>query len=111
MTATAVQAAKRRHQTALGTLYGSTVSIGGTSYAAAVILSAIKNEMNEIGNWERKQRLTATIRKTLLTSAPARKTVLIHAGVSFMIDGDTGGQNTLDTAWVLHASRKLPSPS
>lgn len=103
--------ARQRAQAAIERDYGGGFSIGGTSYDAAVHLDPVVRVMNDSGNWESRQTLHASVLKTRMPTPPARQAVLIHGGISYKVDGEIGGQNTVDVAWQITASRKLPSPS
>jgi hypothetical protein len=62
------------------------------------------------GLWQRVQPLNATVLKSLLRTAPAKRSVLTYAGVDYQVD-DVAGQNDADVAWLIKAERKLPLPS
>jgi len=120
MTFDAIQKARQRQQSgALGPsgreggkeqLQPGTIVIGGTSYACSVELGKIRYEMEaDTGLWKRFQPLTATVKKTLLVTAPEKKSVIAFKGANYQVD-EVGGQNVADIAWVLKAERKLPSP-
>lgn len=92
-------------------LQPGTIVINGTSYVCAVELGKIQYRLDEgTGNWKRLQPLTATVKKTLLATAPAKKSVIVFGGANYQVD-EVGGQNSADLVWVLKAERKLPSPS
>ena len=121
MTLAAVLKARNRRQTgALGVggyeggkeqLEPGTVSIAGTSYVCAVYLSKVDYRQDaETGLWKAWQTLTVTVKKSLMPTAPVKKTVVIFGGVNFKVD-DVGGQNSTDLVWVFKADRKLPSPT
>ncbi len=103
--------ARQRAQTAMERDYGGSFSIGGTTYTGAVHLDPVNRVMNDSGNWESRQTIHVSVLKTQMPTPPARRTVLIHANVSYDINGEIGGQNAVDVAWLITASRKLPSPS
>lgn len=103
--------ARQRAQAAIERDYGGSVSIGGTPYSGAVSLDPVTRVQNDTGNWESRQTIHVAVLKTRMPTPPARRAVLIHAGVSYDINGEIGGQNAVDVAWLITASRKLPSPS
>ena len=103
--------ARQRAQAAFERDYEGTVTIGGTPYSGAVHLDSVVRVMNDSGNWESRQTLHASVLKTKMPSPPARLAVLVHAGITYKVDGEIGGQNAVDVAWLITASRKLPSPS
>ncbi|MDP1587073.1 MAG: hypothetical protein Q8M07_04990 [Prosthecobacter sp.] len=103
--------ARRRAQTAIERDYGGTITIGGMSYSGAVHLDPVLRVMNDSGNWESRQTLHASILKAQMPTPPARLAVLAHGGISYKVDGEIGGQNAVDVAWLITASRKLPAPS
>lgn len=121
MTLAAVLKARQRRQSGALSASGSeggkeqlqpgTINIGGTNYVCAVHLGKIEYRMDEgSGNWKRLQPLIATVKKTLLATAPAKKSVIVFGGANYQVDG-VGGQNSNDLVWILKAERKLPSPS
>lgn len=121
MTLAAVLRARQRHQTgALGVagqeggkeqLLPGTITIAGNSYVCAVELSKIEYRMETAtGLWKRWQVLTATVQKSLLVTAPEKKSEILFQAVKYQVD-EVGGQNSTDLVWTLKADRKLPSPS
>ena len=77
MLATAVAAARLRHQSVIEDVEGGTVQIGTAQYKAAIHISGIKLEHKADGSgFQRVQRITASIRKSLLRTAPPRDTIL-----------------------------------
>lgn len=121
MTLAATLKAKQRRQTgAVGTtgkeggkeqLQPGTIILNSISYLAAVHLGKVEYRMSpSSGLWQRLQPLTATVRKTLLATAPEKQSVIIFGGLSFQID-DVAGHNPTALVWTLKAERKLPSPS
>ena len=121
MTLNAVLKARQRHQTgALGVtgreggkeqLQPGVIVIASVDYACSAYLSPVQYKMDETTSlWKRWQTLTATVLKSLLATAPAKKSVITFNGADYQID-DVGGQNSTELVWVLKAERKLPSPS
>lgn len=121
MTLDAVLKARQRRQSGVLSATGAeggkeqlqpgTISIGGTQYVCAVHLGKIGYRMDEAsGNWKRLQPLVATVKKSLLATAPAKKSVIVFGGANYQID-EVGGQNSTDLVWILKAERMLPSPS
>lgn len=121
MTLAAILKARQRRQSGALSASGSeggkeqvqpgTITIGGTNYACAVHLGKIEYRMDtDSSNWKRLQPLTATVRKSLLATAPAKKSVIVFGGVNYQVD-EVGGQNSTDVVWILKAERKLPSPT
>jgi hypothetical protein len=107
----ALAAARQRAQAAIELDYGSTVTIGGTDYACAVMLDALQPVMNDQGLWENRQVIHISILKTLLVTPPGKRAELIHAGITYKVDEEVGGYNAVDVAWQLTAHRKMPSPA
>jgi len=103
--------ARQRAQTALERDYGGSFSIGGTTYTGAVSLDSINRVLNDSGNWESRQTIHVSVLKTRMPTPPARLAELVHSSISFKVDGEIGGQNALDVAWLITASRKLPAPA
>ncbi len=103
--------ARQRAQTAMERDYGGSFTLGGTSYTGAVHLDPINRVINDSGNWESRQTLHASVLKTQMPTPPERNAIILHAGVSYRVHGEIGGQNAVDVAWQITASRKLPSPS
>jgi len=121
MTLAAVLKARQRRQSGALSASGKeggkeqlqpgTISISGTNYECAVHLGKVEYRMDaESGNWKAWQTLTATVKKSLMPTAPAKKTVVVFKSVNYKVD-DVGGQNSTDLVWILKADRKLPSPS
>ncbi|HBJ85428.1 MAG TPA: hypothetical protein DDZ88_16435 [Verrucomicrobiales bacterium] len=121
MTLSAILKAKQRRQTGVVGITGKeggkeqlqpgTIVISGTSYLAAVHLGKVEYRMETAsGLWKRLQPLTATVRKTLLATAPEKQSIITFGGLKFQID-DVAGHNANDLVWTLKAERKLPSPS
>ncbi|GEM_PF-1734610 len=121
MTLSAVLSARQRHQTGVMTTSGlaggkeqlqpGSISIGGTSYVAAVHLGEVQHRMDTTtGLWRRLQPLVATVRKVLLATAPAKKSVITFGTVIYQID-DVAGHNATDLVWTLKAERLLPAPA
>lgn len=111
MSPAAVRDAALRHQRHAEAHHGKRITIGTATMTAAVILGAVQHRMDTAtGLWHRVQPLTATVLKSLLRTAPAKRSVLTYAGVDYQVD-DVAGQNDADVAWLIKAERKLPSPS
>jgi len=105
MTAAAVQLARRRKQTAAEIVKPLTAVIAGTSYACAGTILSVQPEQRSDGTGTvMAQRAIAIIRKTLLTTAPARETVVRLNSTDFTLDS-IGGQNSFDVAWKLNLVR------
>ena len=111
MLATAVTAARLRHQSVIEDVEGGTVQIGTAQYKAAIHISGIKLEHKADGSgFQRVQRITASIRKSLLRTAPPRDTILqilspaTLSGVKFSV-AEVSGQSVRDVAHVIHAAR------
>lgn len=85
--------------------------IGGVSYPCAVLLDGVRRVLGGTGNWESRQVVHVSVRKALLVEPPAKRVDIIVKGVAYKLDGELGGQNDYDVAWLLQGSRKLPSPS
>lgn len=107
----ALQAARRRHQSAIETHYGEKVVIAAQPYRAAVVLDPVRSEMDEAGVWRKKQTIHVSVRKVLLPTAPARGVLIHYGGAEYKIHGEMGGVDARDVAWNITASRLLPSPS
>jgi hypothetical protein len=103
--------ARQRAQTAIERDYGGSFTIGGTTYTGAVSLDPVTRVQNDTGNWESRQTIHASILKAQMPTPPARLALLAHGGISYKVDGEIGGQNAVDVAWLITASRKLPAPS
>ena len=111
MTLAAVQAAKKRHQQTLETLHAGTITLAGTSHAAAVILKEAAPELMPDGSGSIfVQRGIATVKKAAMTSAPARGTVLRHGGLDWSLDS-VHGQHTNDRVWTLRFHRIPGTPA
>lgn len=105
MTAAAVQLARRRKQTAAEIVKPLTAVIAGTSYACSGSILQVQPEMRSDGTGSvMAQRAIAIIRKTLLTTAPARESVVKLNNIPFTLDS-IGGQNSFDVAWKLNLVR------
>lgn len=103
--------ARQRAQAAMERDYGGRVTINGTSYTGAVHLGPVARVQNDSGNWESRQTIHVSVLKTRMPTPPARHAVLVHDGVSYKVHGELDGQNTVDVAWQISASRTQPSPS
>lgn len=100
----ALSAARLATQAAMEERHGGSVTIGSTSYAAGISLRVADASMED-GGFAPVGVLTATILKTSLTSLPARGTVIVCEGRSYLIDLDRcGGLKTTDKAWVIRAN-------
>lgn len=112
MNPTAVAAAKARHQVSAELHRSGVFTMAGRDYTAAIVFKPIIREINpNSGLWESKQPIRITVRKTVLPTPPARKAEVVVKGVTYIVHGELGGQNASDIAWVIHGSRKLPSPT
>lgn len=111
MSPAAIAAAKRRHQASGESLRAGSFRIGTQDYNAAIVLQPIERVQNDAGLWETKQKIRITVRKDVLPVPPVRKTEVVINGARYLVLGELGGQNASDIAWVIHAQRKLPSPS
>jgi len=103
--------ARQRAQAAMERDYGGIVTINGTNYTGAVHLDPVVRVQNDSGNWESRQVIHVSVLKTKMITPPARQAALVHEGVSYKVHGELGGQNTVDVAWQISASRTQPSPS
>ena len=101
--AAALAAARQRHQGALAAVYGGTVVIGGTSYAAAVDCGPVE-WIETPGGSRRGQRAVCRIAKSDLATAPAKDASLTTSGVVYQVQS-IGGRNARDVAWVVHCVR------
>lgn len=107
MTPAAVTAAKKRHQAHAELHRGATITIGATSYAAAVIVKPVQHLPKEDGSgWERIQDLLITVLKTRLATSPPKKTIIVFSATDYLVD-EVGGQNTNEVAWIIKARRRM----
>jgi len=110
MSPAAVREAALRHQRHAEAHHGKRITIGTATMTAAVILGAVQHRMDENGVYRRIQPITVTVLKSLLPTAPAKKSVITYAGADYQVD-EVAGQNAADVAWHIKAERKLPAPS
>lgn len=103
--------ARQRAQAAFERDYGGSFTISGTTYTGAVHLDPVVRMLNESGNWENRQILHASVLKTQMPVQPERGALIIFGEHTYRVHGEMGGQNAIDVAWQITASRKLPSPS
>jgi hypothetical protein len=104
-----ILANRTRGQDARDAHYGDRVTIGARSYTAELFRDGVKLEQHADGSgFAHVQRLTVKIRKSLLTTAPARGTILTAFDLSFSIES-IAGQNITDPAWVIESTRLAPA--
>ena len=106
----AVLAELRRAQAARQEHHRGTVTLAGRTYEGAVDRKPLRHVLNENGLWELRQKLQVIILKALLPTAPAKKTDLIHQGITYRIDEDIAGFDANEPAWIITASRKADAP-
>lgn len=111
-----VQAAQERGQAARDAHFGGSVKIGARVFACEVFIGGRKLEQHADGSgFAVVQRLVVKLRKSLLSAAPARDTVLtlllpgtpLHE-VEFTV-ADVTGQSPSDIVHVIEAQRLPPS--
>ncbi len=99
--AAALQHARRRHQTAMVQAYPGEVTLGGTVYAAAVVVRPGMLQ-NEDGGQRSANILTASISKVALATAPERLAVLTYQAKSWVIE-EVAGTEPWAQEWVISA--------
>lgn len=106
MNPAAVAAARKRHQAAHQSLRSGSVSISGSTYAAAVVLGPVQNVPNEEGSgWEKLQILTVRVLKTVLSTAPGKRTVVTYGGTDYLVTS-IGGNSPNEPSWRIQAERR-----
>lgn len=103
----ALDQARERQQQAIDRAFGSTVTLSGTSYPAAVLVGRVEQVPKEDGSgWERVQDITAVVRKSRLPTPPVTKITLTYGSVPYLIES-VGGQNSGDVSWVIKGRRRM----
>lgn len=82
-------------------LRGAEITVGGQVLNAAITLGAAQVENRE-GGLVRVRTLTATIRKTILSTKPAERTKITYAGQSFAVT-QVRGDEPEATCWFVRA--------
>lgn len=101
----AITDARRRQQDSLADSSPGTVTIAGTDYAAQVSVTPGELLSGDGGTRDAEQ-LTVRLSKTLLTTAPARKTQITYNEVAWTIR-NVSGQESWAQEWVIRAQRSL----
>jgi hypothetical protein len=85
------------------------LTANGPSLNAAVFLDAVTREQRPDGSgFMRVQRARIELRKTLVTAAPAERSV-VRVGTDDFQVMEVGGQNPHSATWSLQCMRILPS--
>ena len=117
MTAAHLAAFQARATESLAGLFPGTITISGTDYAAAVIVTRDKYQ-NEVGGWVQLRRLTAEVAiedmalsvvvDTSHATKPVRNLTLTYAGTTYRLtdaNADPSG-----TCLILRAEHKHTAP-
>ncbi|MFK5920919.1 MAG: hypothetical protein QM496_01965 [Verrucomicrobiota bacterium] len=79
-------------------LWPETVTIGGTPYACAAVVSGQQAELMD-GGIGRIKSLTVTIRKSVLAALPQKGASIVHAGETYRFDEDLSGRGSGAISW------------
>lgn len=109
MSPAAVAAARKRHHNAQQALRNASVTINGVVLPVALTRGPVRPVPKEDGSgWEKLETITVRVPKSVLLAAPGKRSVLVYAGVDYLITS-IGGQSPGEIAWRLQAERRSPS--
>lgn len=102
----AITAARRRQQDSLAESSPGTVTIAGTPYEGAQVSVTPGELISGDGGTRDAEQLTVRLSKTLLATAPSRKTQITYNEVVWTIR-NVSGQESWAQEWVIRAQRSL----
>lgn len=98
------QAARLRHQAAIGALQPVTLTLGGADYKAAGNISGEGYQIGAGGAMEIAQQAVFYLAKAVHPARPTRGAMVEANGLRFTVDL-IGGDNPVDEHWSLRCSR------